>query len=74
MNSLVPSSYLVNHYILNSLPTSNVTSVSLAEHGGLSGRCLWSLHSVLPQEDHVSGRSRRLQRRQILRLNPKLAL
>ena len=31
MNSLVPSFYLVNHYILNSLPTSNVTSVSLAE-------------------------------------------
>ena len=77
MNSLVPSSYLVNHYILNSLPTSNVTSVSLVEHGGLSGRCLWSLHSLLPQEDHVSGRSprsRRLQRRQTHWLIPKLAL
>ena len=31
MNSLVPSSYLVKCSILNSLSTSNVTSVSLAE-------------------------------------------
>ena len=39
MNSMVPSSYLVNHYILNSLPTSNVTSVSLAEHPSDEKRC-----------------------------------
>ena len=32
------------------------------------------LHSVLPQEDHVSGRSRRLRRRQDHSLIPRLAL
>ena len=33
VNSLVPSSDLVNSPILHSLPTSDVTSVSLAEQG-----------------------------------------
>ena len=32
INSLVPSSYLVNHSYRTVLPTSNVTSVSLAKH------------------------------------------